>query len=198
MDKIEKRIGEVLEVRVDFQPLIEAVFKELKNYFDIWDQWIKACLEYQWWEQMANCVQEIGIETGREYVELREVRNILENICIKDAKNPFSFIRYEAGGSISSLSSLIEKIKNSINFDEFSAEDLINLIQGADRSYTDSGYYHVDGARQPHIYLLFHRSMEFYGGVEDCNFNWKMLPNDFLPKSVLYELKIINVQKDKG
>ena len=195
MENLEHQIDMILGRRIRMPLKIEEAFMELGDYFALWEKWLRACAAYQWWENMAVFVRLAGVETEGDYNEFLAAKDTLENLCWKDPYPGLGRRQAETVHEVLNPSSLKELFRmceadGDWNLARFSATDLQELMEEADKRYTETDYFHVDDRQQPVICLWHNEAVGPVKKPEGLHFHWKLRPVSFLPEAILYELVI--------
>ncbi len=193
MGRLEEKIRETLEQRICLSWRIEETFEALGAYISLWEKWLDACMEYRWWEQTAAFIQSVRTEAEADYRKLLSAQETLEGLCISGTE-PLSFVRQEPAEHISDADSLMDAIHSGLNFDSFSAEDLLRLVRWADRRYADSDYFHVDENKRPTFFLLYSGFICLAKVTGELYFRWHLRPVAFLPRCDAYELVLMEME----
>ena len=186
----EKRLEEILERTFSSRSLeFPEILKGLRDYYQEWKQYVECCTESLYWSYIADFVKEEMPEYRKKYQELRTARNVLEAFALPLQNTEQAYGR--EGSEICSRRELEEEIRHYVSHREFEIEEVFQLLESADNFYQNSDDNHVDTKRRPRICLLFSRELEIRR--EECRntaFRWELLPVDYLPKSLLWELRI--------
>lgn len=152
---------------------------------------MEACAEHIFWHCVADLVQSMKQMVEKDYRELQDVRDVLNNSRTEYWNLEPGFL---GSGSpkenIFNKDSLRSRIKSKFSYAAFSEKDVMEIIKAIDRACQGTRDYHVNLKKRPEMHFIFHKDLEGSLKEEKRNFLWKLHPVSYLPKSVFLALKI--------
>lgn len=191
MEECKDKLSKALDEEYTWHSKKPAgLLKGFHEYYALWEQWLETCAEACWWNSIGNLLLEIKQQTAVDYNDLKNAKEMVQGICINGMElSPISHIDNE-NKNILNVDSLKKFIRHALYIRGFENNDIIDIMRALDKEYTDGVDFHVDSRYRPIIFLLSSERVFWEEPLRDLNFQWKHVPCRYVPKSILYELKI--------
>ena len=193
MESIEKDIQECRKETFYTKSVRLADFYNgLNKYFDFWNDYIRAAISAEWWQKVSELVLSKREEIVSVLKNLSEALNVFRMSAIDSDTDRKNKEREESHRRLRSEKDIEDMLMACSSQAAFTEESIRKLREILDGKYANSTDYHSQVNRKPKIGWFVNDSLiksetyiEYSG-----NFSWRIYGQKFLPRSLIYEIKI--------
>ena len=189
MERIEVEIEKCLSNDYTFRDVSPSeIMAGLNKYNDLFKQYVEAVAEKEWWSQLLTRMEDISKDRSKEYKNLRNKKEILENYMVGEMIT-FSFCRQrEKQSNFIDLDNLIRTFSSKARF---SAEDLLLILQERNREYGED--VNVEKSKTPIMLMVVSEDIPIDENTDNIDTGWELLKASYLPQWITYQIRIYNL-----